>query len=422
MILYRAKQLARLGGYGALILTALLGLLLAGEVALKLLSDWEKIKITSPPGYTVYDAEAGYDIAPLTHGGVFRFKGGRSEIFSNELGCYDAPYKQKRGEKAILLVGDSFTWGYAPFSAIYGSVVEKALETRVLKCGVPGYGTRQEYFKAKKVLARIPAPPSLLMVGYLTGDDLEGDYLLPNRTILDGVLVEKAFLKDLETGAREEFSDDKLKEQIRKFRLLQKFGLRYSPNLLQLLKNNSILYNTVVKSSFFQPISCRIRAPSISFTAAEKQPWLKLAWDEHLESFKKLKQLASGRGLKLFVVLIPSKYQVYDFLRASCPGMDPEYPNKKLAVFFEKEGIEYLDLLPEFKKYADQRPRLFLDYQKDLYWRFDGHWNSNGHRLAGLLIARELIKRGYYGEDKFSRIESELAQLKIRYSVPVILR
>jgi len=44
------------------------------------------------------------------------------------------------------------------------------------------------------------------------------------------------------------------------------------------------------------------------------------------------------------------------------------------------------------KAYADLRPKRWLDPEKDLYWRLDGHWNSKGNRLAGFLVSEYILK------------------------------
>ncbi|MGB9294480.1 MAG: hypothetical protein WCB64_14310, partial [Desulfobaccales bacterium] len=98
-------------------------------------------------------------------------------------------------------------------------------------------------------------------------------------------------------------------------------------------------------------------------------------------------------GAQLLIVIIPTKEQVYPFLFDwKSAGLDRERPNKKLTTFFNRTGIKYIDLLPLFGKYADQRPRKFLSPSKDLYWRYDGHWNIKGNDLAGLLVAKYILE------------------------------
>jgi hypothetical protein len=91
------------------------------------------------------------------------------------------------------------------------------------------------------------------------------------------------------------------------------------------------------------------------------------------------------------VVLIPTNTQVYPFLTGG-RQIDLERPNRILGGFLQKEQIRYLDLLPSFRKYADETPRKRLDSKKDLYWRSNSHFSIKGERLAGLLVSREILK------------------------------
>ena len=104
--------------------------------------------------YYQADLRNGFDIAPNVKGKRISVDHRvEFEIWSNELGCFDRPY---HGETDyILLVGDSFTHSYAPFPDKWGTQIEKLLHYRVLKCGVSGYGTKQEFLKAAEIIHRV---------------------------------------------------------------------------------------------------------------------------------------------------------------------------------------------------------------------------------------------------------------------------
>ncbi|MBP8626141.1 MAG: hypothetical protein KBI10_05585, partial [Syntrophorhabdales bacterium] len=94
---------------------------------------------------------------------------------------------------------------------------------------------------------------------------------------------------------------------------------------------------------------------------------------------------------KLLIVIIPAKFQVYDYLQKD-KLIDVTQPNRILHEFLSREGIRYIDLLQPMRSYADLRPKRWLDPEKDLYWRIDGHWNSKGNRLAGLLVSEYILE------------------------------
>ena len=122
-------------------------------------------------------------------------------------------------------------------------------------------------------------------------------------------------------------------------------------------------------------------------------PWIENAWQDHFKNILLIQSPAIENGAQLLIVIIPTKEQVYPFLFDwKSAGLDLERPNKKLIVFFNRRCIGYIDLLPLFEKYADQRPRKFLSPSKDLYWRYDGHWNIKGNHLAGLPLAKYILE------------------------------
>lgn len=344
--------------------------------------------------YLKADPVKGYDIlekAPPTPAFV---DGIKYDIWSNELGCFDTPYG---GEKDfLLLVGDSFTFAFAPFQDKWGTKVESLLGRRVLKCGVGGYGTKQELFKASSVIAKIQQTPKLIVVGYFL-NDLEDDYLFPSATIINGYPVKTREIRDMGSGEivikeKAELEEGKVygvKEYPKHFLLkrikwwaenksiiyhLTKYSVR--PMVLNL----PIIKNVLISTKVITP-------PTLAFS---DKPWLSNAWSEHFSNLKAFKVLADRYGSRLLVVIIPYKEQVYPFL-GRWEGIDLEKPQRILGEFFKKEGIDHIDVLPVLKACADQTPHV-LTAEKDLYWRNDPHLNSKGNNLLALLVSRYIME------------------------------
>ena len=85
-------------------------------------------------------------------------------------------------ERYILLLGDSMTWAYVPFEQAFGTLVERLIGVRVLKCGVPGYGPRHERHKLEQVVNQV-GRPRVIIVQYFVGNDLTDDYVYPHATV-----------------------------------------------------------------------------------------------------------------------------------------------------------------------------------------------------------------------------------------------
>ncbi len=360
--------------------------------------------------YYQADLRKGFDIAPnvkekrLSVDNRVEF-----DIWSNELGCFDRPY---RGETDyLLLVGDSFTHSYAPFPDKWGTQIEQLLQSRVLKCGVSGYGTKQELLKAAEIIARTRHQPRLIIVGYFW-NDLSDDYSFPNLTVIDGFLVESAKYKDPKTS---QLSKEKLEKR---YTLWDRwfsgayplsFGELVRYYLDQHLIVMNLLNDALVK---FFPGKDHAFADTNKFLAFhDDQPWVREVWERHLQNLEAFKDLAAANQANLLVVLIPTNTQVYPFLETH-QGLDLERPNKILGQFFKAQGIDYLDLLPLMRTYADQKPRPSLNPEKDLYWRYNSHWSIRGEHLAGLLVSRYILEHHLVqvpdGEAKLRKIEEKL--------------
>ena len=65
-----------------------------------------------------------------------------------------------------------------------------------------------------------------------------------------------------------------------------------------------------------------------------------------------------------------------------------DYPDRRIAAFTASHGIQTVTLLDDFRRHAEARG-VFLHGFND---RGTGHWNANGHRLAGKLIARRICQ------------------------------
>lgn len=390
-----------------------------------------------PRYYHVPDSINGYDIAPnfpptnLIHHDYIDIFGNPYTISSNDLGCRDR--RLAREDSYALLLGDSFTWANVPLEQAFGTLVEQLIGMRVLNCGVSGYGTRHEHYKLKKVLNQAGAP-KLIIVGYFIGNDLIDDYVYPEYTVLDGYLTTKtAIAKRTDRKAeRVTYTDQELMDKIKQRHPKPSASLLSQSK--DFLTKHLVIYNVLKNSTQVRelvshlglaeppkhPIS-NINAPRMSesryiFHSLDQYPWLGDAWKTHLDSLRQFKQSAEDINAKLLVVMIPTREQVYDYLRPSVGMEDWELPNRRLTEFFEKQGINVLDLLPEFRRYANPKPKLELDSVEDLYWSHDFHWNIKGNQLAGLLISHYLLEHRF-GElrDKDKRLSDIKQRLAIDF-------
>ena len=360
--------------------------------------------------YYQFDPVKGFDIKPnvkdipLSVDNRIEYR-----IWSNELGCFDEPY---HGEKQfILLVGDSFTHSFAPFPDKWGTQIEKLLHYRVLKCGVTGYGTDQELEKAKEIIGKVNRQPQLIIVGYFW-NDLSDDYSFPNLTVVDGFLVPSPKYRDPKTG-------ELLREKLTKpYTLWEKlfsgtYPLSFGEMIRYYLDQHLIIVNLINDAVVrIFPGKKHMFTDSNKFLAFQDETKIRKIWERHLENLAAFKDLAAANGAELLVVLIPTNTQVYPFL-APHDGIDLERPNRVLGRFLKAQGIDYLDLLPLMRTYADQQPRPSLNPDQDLYWQHNSHWSIRGEHLVGLLVSRYILEHRLVQvpdrEARLKNIEEKLA-------------
>jgi len=327
-----------------------------------------------PRGYYVESRTQGYDIAKNFLASTHRFADGSYFIWSNNIGCFDTDYN---GETPfIYLTGDSFAWGFAPFERKWGTILEKEIGMRVVKCGVPGYGTRQEYEKMIVTLADIPKPQAILLSYFVNDED--DDAAFPNSLVYDGMLI-----KNLSTDSARGY-DELVKGLPRVAALAKTYCMwnepehPYTQRAKCFFTRHSIIYNVaknVVKKSI--PIDTLRRLGVVNNPPEER-----VSMDESMATASYLYldrfwELSNKLSVPLIVVLVPPK----EALLSGTP--DPYIDVKE---HLREKKITFLDLRDEFAK--------GVDGGADLYWPRDLHWNDEGNLLAGMTVSDYLVSLG----------------------------
>ena len=108
-----------------------------------------------------------------------------------------------------------------------------------------------------------------------------------------------------------------------------------------------------------------------------------------LEYVEKLKQLADKQGTKVFVFIIPEQFSVGNypdrcqFIQRLCQELrDRHYLQDAVSNWLTSRHIEVIDPTARFIAEENRGNRL--------YFRWDSHWNVNGHRAAARVIADHL--------------------------------
>ncbi|MCH2547224.1 MAG: hypothetical protein MK052_06415 [Alphaproteobacteria bacterium] len=212
-----AAAFRKIIGATALVLVSVIITLALAEMVLRF-TPYAKLRVpnyTYPEDYFVADDVLGYDIAPNVQGKSHSLPAMPYELFSNRYGCFD--YDRDVPQDYTLILGDSMTWGYAPLEKKWTTRLEELSGEFMAKCGVTGYGTKQELLKGKKVIEQIGHTPKRIIVMYIV-NDLNDDYLMPQRTVYGGKLISWINNLDLKTGEINRRSADEIARKNAKYK------------------------------------------------------------------------------------------------------------------------------------------------------------------------------------------------------------
>lgn len=273
------------------------------------------------------------------------------------------------GTFRIAFVGDSLTEAFqvSP-EAAFPQLVEKRLndlagdkKIETLNFGVTSYGTVKELYVLENEVLKFK--PDLVVLGFFTGND---------------------FYNNLE----EKISSQAQFTPWQKLKNWKKLWWR----------NHSTAYRWFLEKKarnqfFSNPIP--VFTPSGygpgSIFGENYSEETQMAMAKTQEYFKKVKNVAVEHQIPVLILILPSKEQVHETLRASDDqNLDWAKPNKILREFLIKENMLYLDTLPTFQSWAKINPKGLA------FFKFDGHPNETGHWLIakGLL---EHFRRNSYG-------------------------
>ena len=112
-----------------------------------------------------------------------------------------------------------------------------------------------------------------------------------------------------------------------------------------------------------------------------------------VETLKFLDSFCKARGIKLVVMLIPDKEQVYrDRLPPEMDTPESPIPDSTLNAVeagLRREGVPVVNLLGPFRERACEDVLL--------YWADDTHWNSEGIELAARCVWKEIEEKRLLG-------------------------
>ncbi|HEX5760550.1 MAG TPA: SGNH/GDSL hydrolase family protein [Thermoanaerobaculia bacterium] len=390
------RLLARFALAAAATLFALAGL----EAALRLIG-W------SYPNFYRPEPVRGWGLRP---GAAARWRHeGDAQVRVNRDGLRDEehPHAKPPGELRIALLGDSMVEAIqVPRDRTFWELAERRLEgceplrgrrVEVLDFGVSGYGTAQELLTLRHEVWKYR--PDLVLLGFYAGNDvrnnhrpLEQDPLRPYFTLAGDpprLVLDDSFRQNRGYRLRRSLPGRVL------------YGLLDNSRALQLGKQAKAALDGRVgawkarRSTRGEAALQELGLDNAVYGPPPDAEW-RQAWRVTEELIRAMHREARARGARFAVVTLTTPIQVHPdpaerrryARRLGVP--DLLAPERRLAALARREGFPLLALAPDLQRHAT-RTRTYLHGFPNTA-PGQGHWNWEGHRVAGNRLADWLCR------------------------------
>ncbi len=294
------------------------------------------------------------------------------------------------GTYRIALLGDSFIQGFeVPFELTAGEVLAHRLSVlrgtpvEVLNFGEGGYGTAQELLTLQHEVWKYS--PDLVLVGVTTGNDISDNYrplkkidYVPYFVFRDGNLVLDTSFRQSKGYRSRAMWTRRLLEVVQHSRLAQLVNfVRTTQRKGERKRGN--------REAPGDEVGLRDEVELPPTTPEWQEAWkvtegiLHMMGDECRRKHTPFGVVTLTRGIQV----TPVRQKKEEFLR-ELGAKDLYYPERRLAEFGKREGIPVLNLAPIMAEQAEERHVYFHAAGDSLGV---GHWNAEGHRAVGELIA-----------------------------------
>lgn len=295
----------------------------------------------------------------------------------------------------IAVLGDSMTEGsQVAVKNIFSSILENDLnkcnlfgekKVEVINFGVSDYGTAQELIVLREKVWLYD--PDFVLLAIFTQNDISNN----------SAALEKQKMRPFFTYQGDELLLDNSFRYLKEFKIKTSWAWRgllfisqYS-RTIQLL--NKTRHRLMENEKSFIRLNAQMNQLGISVYFNPKNKEWNEAWKITENLIIKMRDETKQRGAKFMIATLSNDIQAHpdlqvqqDFIKEN--GLnDLFYPESRIEEFATKNKISNVILAPKLAEHA-QRNGVFLHGFENYGMGF-GHWNENGHRLAGHLIAEK---------------------------------
>lgn len=354
----------------------------------------------SYPYFYIPDPIVGYAHKPYAEG--WWEKEGRAYIQISSAGFRDHEHTKEKpsGTFRVAVIGDSYTEALqVPISQTYWAIAEEKLgecvalkprKIEVLNFGVSGYGTAQEWLLLQYKVWDYA--PDLIVLAFFTGNDirdnslaLSGDQMRPYFAIQDGELsADTRFRQTLTYRMQSIPLTSELFEFSRVLQVVREAKYRLS---------GFVRERAVRADRPLETAATQMPLESFVYQEPREDAW-KDAWRVTEALLDEIRKDADLHGAQFLLVTLSNPMQVHPDPRqrrqyAEALGVpDLLYPDRRLASWAERKRAQWTGLAEPMAAYASARQTFLHGFANATMG--DGHWNADGHRVAGGLITESV--------------------------------
>jgi hypothetical protein len=316
------------------------------------------------------------------------------EINSDGMRGPEAALRRPDGTYRIALLGDSYIEAFeVPYEKTSGEVLEHRLATllrkpvEVLNFGEGGYGTGQELLTLQHGVWKYS--PDLVLLAVTTGNDISDNYRPLKKTdyvpyftfqgdtlVLDSSFVHTKGYRSRALWTRELFG------------VVQHSRLAQLLNRVRHLRRKSEGMQQNARGAPGDEVGMRDEVQLPPTTPDWQMAWkiteglIRMMRDDCRSHHTPFAMVTLTRGIQV----TPMRERKERFLQ-QLGAKDLYYPERRLDEFGNREGIPVYNLAPVMAQMAEERHVYFHADNDSLGV---GHWNVEGNRVAGELMANWL--------------------------------
>lgn len=372
--------------------------LIVGGVCVGVLIVEAALRVTdvSYPYFYIPDPLTGYAHKPHAEGWWKRE--GQAYIRISSAGFRDREHAKYKplGTFRIAILGDSYSEALqVPAEQTFWAFVERDLQRclplsgqhiEVLNFGVSGYGTAQELLTLRH--KAWDYSPDLVVLAFLTGNDIRN-----NSRALQNDSTRPYFIQNAGQLVLDESFRDSLMFRVRSMEFSYEAFARF--RVLQVLREaeyraQRFLSELRHRNKVAALVGSEIGLDEMEYREPQEPLWTK-AWQVTEALVAQLHDEVKDRGADFLLVTLSNPDQVHPDTRhrkqvaAKLGVPDLLYPDRRIKSWAERQGVSVFNLVYPMAKYAEEH-RVFLHGFENTTIG-EGHWNAEGHRLAGRLIA-----------------------------------